>query len=526
MRPSSLHGLSPKLHRQYRSARCKSAGNIPLSPLAHTPSPTQSSPPPLPGHTIGSSNTTQSFPAKLHSSPPVVRPRPKSAEPPRSPLLKRVQSAEKLGSPLTQSNSSGGLGGPLRKHSLEVQHSEYRKDAFLCELGLQSLMETEGENLPPNAPPLPSSSITPETGVLKPARKLGRQESPLSRETLLAGREREEKERGRDREKESRAGGTGSQSSSARKSHASDFNVNSHGSTQREENTKPTTPSGGLSGQDRSERSYQSPAASPLIEPGSKSVLSNSRNTQVKQIGGKPEPRQEGDSKNRSCLPTAVFNKSSSAPQTSINTAAAASPLNINKPFIKSPTTGNSLRKADSNDSRTPDLSCKSPKLQARILAPVAPPHGTPLSLGKVRQGLGPVNCYRGTLDWEDKCRLEVVEEHSPSPSPSPTAVTPSLCGPSLCKSRPVSPGDKTSFVSQLTTVAKNVLGPIKLVSQEGTKSKEPPSKASEEKQGSTTGKSDSPAGARGALGGAVVTQSPASSLLEKAATGSSLPKM
>uniref|UniRef100_A0A669D8R5 non-specific serine/threonine protein kinase n=1 Tax=Oreochromis niloticus TaxID=8128 RepID=A0A669D8R5_ORENI len=28
MRPSSLHGLSPKLHRQYRSARCKSAGNI------------------------------------------------------------------------------------------------------------------------------------------------------------------------------------------------------------------------------------------------------------------------------------------------------------------------------------------------------------------------------------------------------------------------------------------------------------------------------------------------------------------
>uniref|UniRef100_A0A8D3BRX9 non-specific serine/threonine protein kinase n=1 Tax=Scophthalmus maximus TaxID=52904 RepID=A0A8D3BRX9_SCOMX len=93
MRPSSLHGLSPKLHRQYRSARCKS-----------------SSPPPLPGHT-----------------------------PPRSPLLKRVQSAEKLGSPLTQSSSTGGLGGPLRKHSLEVQHSEYRKDAFLCELGLQSL---------------------------------------------------------------------------------------------------------------------------------------------------------------------------------------------------------------------------------------------------------------------------------------------------------------------------------------------------------------------------------------------------
>uniref|UniRef100_A0A8C2KKN0 non-specific serine/threonine protein kinase n=1 Tax=Cyprinus carpio TaxID=7962 RepID=A0A8C2KKN0_CYPCA len=147
MRPSSLHGLSPKLHRQYRSARCKSAGNIPLSPLAHTPSPTQSSPPPLPGHTVGSSNTTQTFPAKLHSSPPNIRPRPKSAEPPRSPLLKRVQSAEKLGSPLSSSSEKKGGIGMMRKHSLEVGHSDYRKDGFHCELGLQSLVEIEGENL-------------------------------------------------------------------------------------------------------------------------------------------------------------------------------------------------------------------------------------------------------------------------------------------------------------------------------------------------------------------------------------------
>nr|XP_034996779.1 microtubule-associated serine/threonine-protein kinase 1 isoform X2 [Zootoca vivipara] len=163
MRPSTLHGLSPKLHRQYRSARCKSAGNIPLSPLAHTPSPTQSSPPPLPGHTVGSSNTTQSFPAKLHSSPPVVRPRPKSAEPPRSPLLKRVQSAEKLGSPLSSEKKV-----VVRKHSLEVVHSDYRKD-FYGELGLHSLAESDGES--------PS-----ESGAPKPlaTRRLGRQESPLS----------------------------------------------------------------------------------------------------------------------------------------------------------------------------------------------------------------------------------------------------------------------------------------------------------------------------------------------------------
>ncbi|KAM4677784.1 microtubule-associated serine/threonine-protein kinase 1 [Discoglossus pictus] len=108
IRPSTLHGLSPKLHRQYRSARCKSAGNMPLSPLAHTPSPTTASPPLIPGHSVGSSLTTQSFPPKLHPSPPVSRPRPKSAEPPRSPLLKRVQSAEKLG-------GGGGGGGAPRK---------------------------------------------------------------------------------------------------------------------------------------------------------------------------------------------------------------------------------------------------------------------------------------------------------------------------------------------------------------------------------------------------------------------------
>ncbi|KAF6717990.1 hypothetical protein FQA47_010651 [Oryzias melastigma] len=173
----------------------------------------------------------------------------------------------------------------------------------------------------------------------------------------------------------------------------------------------------------------------------------------------------------------------------------------------------------DSSDTRTSELGSKSPKLSARVLAPVVPSHGQPLSLSKVRQGLGSVNCYRGTLDWEDKCRLEVVEEHSPSPSPSPTAVTPSLCGPSLCKSRPVSPGEKTSFVSQLTTVAKNVLGPIKLGSQEGAKSKE---QQTLEKQGGVAGKSDTPSGGRGAAGAAATTQNPAGSPLEKTAASSS----
>ncbi|XP_047383466.1 microtubule-associated serine/threonine-protein kinase 2 isoform X7 [Sciurus carolinensis] len=125
-RPSSLHGLAPKLQRQYRSPRRKSAGSIPLSPLAHTPSPPpaaspQRSPSPLSGH------GAQAFPTKLHLSPPLGRQlsRPKSAEPPRSPLLKRVQSAEKLAAALAASEKKRA---PSHKHSLDLPHCELKKE--------------------------------------------------------------------------------------------------------------------------------------------------------------------------------------------------------------------------------------------------------------------------------------------------------------------------------------------------------------------------------------------------------------
>uniref|UniRef100_A0A8C7SI61 non-specific serine/threonine protein kinase n=1 Tax=Oncorhynchus mykiss TaxID=8022 RepID=A0A8C7SI61_ONCMY len=137
IRPSSLHGLAPKLQRQYRSPRRKSAGNIPLSPLARTPSPTpqstspQRSPSPLSSHGLGSTSMGQIFPVKLHSSPPLVRQisRPKSAEHPRSPLLKRVQSAEKLKLPVTVTG---------RKHSLDISHAEFKKEMLQRDPSLQT----------------------------------------------------------------------------------------------------------------------------------------------------------------------------------------------------------------------------------------------------------------------------------------------------------------------------------------------------------------------------------------------------
>uniref|UniRef100_A0A8C1BZ85 non-specific serine/threonine protein kinase n=1 Tax=Cyprinus carpio carpio TaxID=630221 RepID=A0A8C1BZ85_CYPCA len=139
IRPSSLHGLAPKLQRQYRSPRRKSAGNIPLSPLARTPSPTpqstspQRSPSPLPSHSLITSSIGQSFPVKLHSSPPLVRQisRPKSADPPRSPLLKRVQSAEKLlpvGASQGPESGTGTLGLVPGKSKLKDKLSAIRQD--------------------------------------------------------------------------------------------------------------------------------------------------------------------------------------------------------------------------------------------------------------------------------------------------------------------------------------------------------------------------------------------------------------
>uniref|UniRef100_A0A672NCA3 non-specific serine/threonine protein kinase n=1 Tax=Sinocyclocheilus grahami TaxID=75366 RepID=A0A672NCA3_SINGR len=145
IRPSTLHGLGPKLPGRLRQGRRKSAGSIPLSPLARTPSPTpqpqptspQRSPSPLLTHTVGSSKTSQAFPAKMHSPPSIVRHmvRPKSAEPPRSPLLKRVQSEEKL----SPSYSGDKKHLCTRKHSLEVTQEEFQGEESAEELDREKL---------------------------------------------------------------------------------------------------------------------------------------------------------------------------------------------------------------------------------------------------------------------------------------------------------------------------------------------------------------------------------------------------
>ncbi|KAM4720398.1 microtubule-associated serine/threonine-protein kinase 1 isoform 3-T3 [Anableps anableps] len=183
IRPSTLHGLGPKLPGQrLRQGRRKSAGSIPLSPLARTPSPTpqptspQRSPSPLlSGHPVAISKATQPFPTKIHSPPTIVRhiACPKNAEPPRSPLLKRVQSEEKL----SPSYAGEKKHVCTRKHSLEVTQEEVQDEELRASereyTTLQSVDETASE-------PLPINRLRPvEQGCLKRpvGRKVGRQES-------------------------------------------------------------------------------------------------------------------------------------------------------------------------------------------------------------------------------------------------------------------------------------------------------------------------------------------------------------
>uniref|UniRef100_A0A3P9B4Q5 non-specific serine/threonine protein kinase n=1 Tax=Maylandia zebra TaxID=106582 RepID=A0A3P9B4Q5_9CICH len=481
MRPSSLHGLSPKLHRQYRSARCKSAGNIPLSPLAHTPSPTTSSPPPLTGHTVGSSNTTQMFPAKLHSSPPVARPRPKSAEPPRSPLLQRVQSAEKLGAQILPSSSSSSpsplTGGvSLRKHSLEVTHGDYRRESFHCEHSLQSLLEMEGENGP--------------VGGLKPVRRLGRQESPLSRDTLLTAREKEVQIT------ESEL--AGSQTESAASKAESKMSVVDTCKTLLPAEVAKSHGCGAAV-------EIKSSASSSEVKPGSgiKAPSSSLSGSEAATFKSKPSEKMSPSGTSKGLLKQDSKQQSAqtdSGPATKAQEKTeekAKGPLAAHKgTFQKAPT--EQLKQRKGTDTIEKGASYKaSDTTKLKGPTPVIPNQGQAHAAARCKEEK-PTN--RGVK--EERQHLEVLEENPMSP-PSNAA------SPASSKSRPMSPGDKASFVTQLTSVAKTVLGPMKGGSQEGGKVKDI-SKSGEEKRGSAAGKGEASSGSlrRGAQTAASTIQS------------------
>ncbi|XP_072531244.1 microtubule-associated serine/threonine-protein kinase 1 isoform X2 [Salminus brasiliensis] len=531
MRPSSLHGLSPKLHRQYRSSRCKSAGNIPLSPLAHTPSPTTSSPPAIAGHSVGSSNTTQTFPAKLHSSPPITRPRPKSAEPPRSPLLQRVQSAEKLGPPpppsfpsssslsgsVTCPEKKGSLSVAMRKHSLDVAHAEYRRESFHCEHALQSLLEIEGENSP--VPPTPPAAESP---THKPAGS--RRDNAL--------------------QMPSRAGWLGSSSASLSDKDKRSEKAESKTASKLEP-AKVTVSLDGAAAQtcESAKQDYKvtskSPATQASISASAKAAEKEPAASGGKALGAPPLLKLETvsvgcDPKTPERTPTAPSAGAQELKHQAVQTTVSkgqekgkawwerdatskTGAVEVGKfgkstqtvdVGIKVPNGGGEKGGADSkgkasapqhSSTATEAGPAQTKTKMEKALAPSPAPSPSPSGLARALR--------------DERSHLEVLEENPASPSPTAPS-------PSASKSRAISPGDRSSFVTQLTSVAKTVLGPMKLGSQDGGKGKDSGSKSSEDKRAGTLGKSEASSGGRRAPTG--TWPGPGSSKSEKSSKSSS----
>ncbi|XP_078187719.1 microtubule-associated serine/threonine-protein kinase 2 isoform X14 [Callithrix jacchus] len=134
---------------------------------------------PTHSHSLSPRSPTQAYrvtPDAVHSGRQLSRP--KSAEPPRSPLLKRVQSAEKLAAALAASEKKLATS---RKHSLDLPHSELKKELPPREVSPLEAVGARGV--------LSGKGALPGKGVLlqpAPSRALGtlRQDRAERRESL------------------------------------------------------------------------------------------------------------------------------------------------------------------------------------------------------------------------------------------------------------------------------------------------------------------------------------------------------
>nr|XP_012631497.1 microtubule-associated serine/threonine-protein kinase 2 isoform X9 [Microcebus murinus] len=133
---------------------------------------------PTHSHSLSPRSPTQGYrvtPDAVHAGRQLSRP--KSAEPPRSPLLKRVQSAEKLAAALAASEKKLATS---RKHSLDLPHSELKKELPPRDVSPLEVVGTRGV--------LSGKGPLPGKGVLQPAspRALGtlRQDRAERRESL------------------------------------------------------------------------------------------------------------------------------------------------------------------------------------------------------------------------------------------------------------------------------------------------------------------------------------------------------
>lgn len=372
-----------------------------------------------------------------------------------------MQSAEKLGPPSPPSSSSsdrkGGLG--IRKHGLDVVHAEYRRESFHCEHALQSLMEIEGENTPGALPSPPDQTPThmPVQHTLSPARQLGRQDSIMDRE--FEGKSKQ------------------ADSSEAVLKTAS--------------KTEPVAIIVDLKSTLLGETTQKDKVASKF-ESSQVSVASMGKD--VAKDVGKIESSSTLVTGPKIPVRTPIV-QSSGVQELKPHSLRTESPkgLDYGKDIGKTPV------KEKTQLTKTPEAS-KSGKGALNVVGTGSGSIGTPKISEAVPSQSNRIQERAQTpsgstrAPQEERCRLEAVED-SPA-SPSPTARSPCTS-----KSRAISPGDRSSFVTQLTSVAKTVLGPMKLGSQDGGKAKDS-SKTNEDKRAATLGKSEASSGGRRGLTG------------------------
>lgn len=453
-----------------------------------------------------------------------------------------------------------------------MTHGDYRRESFHCEHSLQSLLEIEGENGP--APPSPSSSSSPspplggEITGLKPSRRMGRQESPLSRESILTTKEKDSqtveligpKISSTNANVEIKTGEKGASTtgvikqrdvattetknnnvdkgitvssphsetiasksneksdkqtdSSAKAKHQDPKQATDTGAKEKKQDSKQQnviTENTGKSKQPDGKQNTlidhptkgKQQAANTITESATKAKLDSKQHSLVEasskgKVGnqqGAQDGKQQGTptdssakAKQPDCKPQSTIgdNASKAKDKTEDKTKGTPAPDKANsqkytEPNQKSRKGSETTEKAGSTDR---EKTTEAPKPRGQ-----APPASTQVQAGltqapvkaKSEKQSGPSSSYRTGKD--ERVHLEALDENPMSPS----SCSPS---PSSSKSRPMSPGDKTSFVTQLTSVAKTVLGPMKGGSQEGVKVKDG-TKTSEDKRGNTTVKSE-----------------------------------
>lgn len=320
-------------------------------------------------------------------------------------------------------------------------------------------------------------------GGLKPVRKLGRQESPLSRDTLVTAKEKDTQTTMLEL--------TGSQTQSKATEAESKIRV---------VDSSTTLPSADVLKKNMSAAAGDTKSSPALVSStteakpglGDKPQNASSSNLEARVSKSKVSEKISTskaltqDSKQQiTQAESGPATKAQEKAEEKLKGTAGTDKGNTQKlsPAEQSkPRKGSETGEKGSGEKATETTKVKGPAppvpTQVQSHAATQMPAATRSKIEKVSDS------YRRAK--EERSRLEVLEENPVSPSST-------AASPCSSKSRPMSPGDKASFVTQLTSVAKTVLGPMK-GSQEGSKVKDT-SKSSEEKRGNTAGKPEASSG-------------------------------